>query len=106
MRRKPNFEIGRRIVEYEQRGSKRAEYGKRVLIELSRQLTNELGPGFSERNLKYMRRFYIEYRENVPPIPQTVSAKLTAQPQAEIPIRQTLSAQFTPRFILTWYLIL
>jgi hypothetical protein len=44
-----NFEIGRRIVEHEQQGSRRAEYGKRTLIELSRQLTNELGPGFPKK---------------------------------------------------------
>ena len=79
-----NFEIGRRIVEYEQKGRQRAEYGKRTLIELSRQLTNELGHGFSERNLKYMRRFYLEYHETSPQI------------------SQTLSAQFTPTFTLSW----
>ena len=47
-----NFEIGRRIVEYEQQGSKRAEYGKRILIELSHRLTEELGRGFSATNLE------------------------------------------------------
>lgn len=44
-----NFEIGRRIVEYEQKGSRRAEYGKQTLIELSHQLTTELGHGFSKK---------------------------------------------------------
>ncbi|MFA5416633.1 MAG: PDDEXK nuclease domain-containing protein [Methanoregula sp.] len=103
-----NFEIGRRIVEYEQQGSRRAEYGKRTLIELSRQLTNELGHGFSERNLKYMRRFYLEYHETVPQIAQTVSGQLPAKSQTETPIRQTLSAQFTPAFTLSWshYIVL
>ena len=48
-----NFEIGRRIVEHEQRGSRRAGYGERVLKELSLRLTEEIGRGFSERNLKY-----------------------------------------------------
>jgi predicted nuclease of restriction endonuclease-like (RecB) superfamily len=95
-----NFEIGRRIVEHEQQGNRRAEYGKRILIELSHQLTTDLGPGFSERNLKYMRSFYIEYRESVPQIPQTVN--LPDESLTEIPIRQTLSAQFTPRFTLSW----
>jgi predicted nuclease of restriction endonuclease-like (RecB) superfamily len=97
-----NFEIGRRIVEYEQQGSRRAEYGKRTLVELSRQLSNELGRGFSERNLKYMRRFYLDYSETVPQIPQTVSGKLPAKTSTETSIRQTLSAQFTPRFTLSW----
>jgi len=103
-----NFEIGRRIVEYEQQGSRRAEYGKRTLKELSYRLTEELGRGFSERNLKYMRRFYLEYHETVPQIAQTVSGQLPAKIQMETPIRQTLSAQFTPAFTLSWshYIIL
>jgi len=47
-----NFEIGRRIVEYEQQGLRRAGYGKRILEELSRRLTEELGRGFSKRQLR------------------------------------------------------
>jgi predicted nuclease of restriction endonuclease-like (RecB) superfamily len=97
-----NFEIGRRIVEYEQKGSWRAEYGKQTLIGLSRQLTNELGRGFSERNLESMRRFYREYREDMLQIPQTLSAKLPAKIPVENSIRQKTSAQFTPLFTLSW----
>ena len=97
-----NFEIGRRIVEYEQQGSRRAEYGKRTLKELSYRLTEELGRGFSERNLESMRRFYLEYQGVSPQISQTVSAKLPAKTQTETPIRQTLSAQFTYSFALSW----
>jgi hypothetical protein len=82
-------------VEYEQQGSKRAEYGKRTLIELSFRLTEELGRGFSERNLESMRRFYIEYHETVPQIPQTVSAKLPANAPTETPIMQTRFAKST-----------
>ena len=97
-----NFEIGRRIVEYEQRGSKRAAYGKQTLIELSIQLNKEFGRGFSATNLEYMRRFYLDYHETVPQIPQTVSGKLPAKTPTETPIGQTLSAQFTPTFTLSW----
>jgi predicted nuclease of restriction endonuclease-like (RecB) superfamily len=97
-----NFEIGRRIVEYEQKGRRRAEYGRQTLIELSHHLTTELGHGFSERNLKYMRRFYLEYNETAPQIPQKLSAKSPAKTPVETPIGQTLSAQFTPRFTLSW----
>jgi len=61
-----NFERGRRIVEFEQKGSKRTEYGKRILLQLSRQLTAEFGRGFSATNLEYMRRFYLDYNETVP----------------------------------------
>ena len=88
-----NFEIGRRIVEYEQRGSRRAEYGERIIRELSLRLTEELGRGFSKSNLEYMRRFYLEYYETLPPIAQTVSGKLPAKTQTETQIVQTLSAQ-------------
>ncbi|MGA2161285.1 MAG: PDDEXK nuclease domain-containing protein [Methanoregula sp.] len=97
-----NFEIGRRIVEYEQKGLRRAGYGERVLKELSLRLTREIGRGFSERNLKYIRRFYLEYRETVPQIAQTLSAQLPAKATTETPIGQTLSAQFTPAFTLSW----
>ncbi|MFA6331587.1 MAG: PDDEXK nuclease domain-containing protein [Methanoregula sp.] len=97
-----NFEIGRRIIEYEQRGRKRAEYGERVVRELSQRLTAELGRGFSKSNLEYMRRFYLEYRETVPQIAQTVSGQLPAKTMTETPIGQTLSAQFTPAFTLSW----
>ena len=46
------FEIGKLIVEEEQGGTKRAEYGKRILIELSDRLTDEFGKGFSVTNLQ------------------------------------------------------
>lgn len=47
-----NFEIGRRIVEHEQLGTERAEYGKELLKELSERLNEEFGRGFSEDNLR------------------------------------------------------
>ena len=56
------WQIGRIIVEHEQDGSLRAEYGKRVLQHLSDQLTEEFGKGFDVRNLRYMRAFYIAFR--------------------------------------------
>ena len=97
-----NFEIGRRIVEYEQQGSRRAAYGKQTLIELSIQLNKEFGRGFSATNLEYMRRFYLDYHETLLQIPQTVSGQLPAKTPTETPIGQTLSAQFTPTFTLSW----
>lgn len=54
------FEIGRRIVEYEQKGSARAQYGKQLIVDLSANLTAEFGTGFSERNLRNMRKFYVD----------------------------------------------
>jgi len=96
-----NSGIGRRIVEYEQQGSKRAEYGKRILIELSHRLTEESGRGFSATDIEYMRRFYPGYHETVPQIPQTVSGKSPAKTPTETPISQTLCDQFKPQFTLT-----
>lgn len=55
------FEIGRIIVEEEQNGKDRAEYGKQLLKGLSQQLTKEFGKGFSLRNLEQIRQFYLTY---------------------------------------------
>lgn len=55
------YEIGKIIVEEEQAGSKRAEYGKQLLQELSKRLTSEFGKGFSTTNIKQMRSFYLVY---------------------------------------------
>lgn len=66
------WNIGRVIVENEQKNSERAEYGKETLRQLSRTLTKEFGKGFSLSNIYNMRQFYIEY-----PIFQSVTGKLT-----------------------------
>ena len=50
--------VGRIIVEEEQKGAERAEYGKALIKELSVRLTRDYGKGFIERNLWYMRDFY------------------------------------------------
>ena len=55
------FEIGRMIVEEEQSGKERAQYGKQLLKGLSEQLTIEFGKGFSVENLDRMRKFYKTY---------------------------------------------
>ena len=56
------WQIGRRIVEHEQQGEGKAEYGVRLLEHLSEDLQHELGRGFSIRNLRKMRRFYLDNR--------------------------------------------
>lgn len=66
------FEIGRLIVEEEQHGNIRAEYGKETLKKLSEKLTANYGKGFSVTNLKQMRDFYLTYQ-----IRQTVSDQFT-----------------------------
>ncbi|ATA92500.1 DUF1016 domain-containing protein [Capnocytophaga canimorsus] len=55
--------IGRRIVEEEQNGENRAEYGKEVLQTLSIALTNEFGKGYSYRTLREIRQFYLTFPE-------------------------------------------
>ena len=79
------FEVGRRIVEHEQQGADRAEYGKNLLRDLATRLTSEFGPGFSKSNLEYMRRFYLMYQDRYPAIAQTVSGQLTASKKAQTP---------------------
>ena len=69
---KANWEIGRHIVEYEQHGQERAEYGSELLTKLSKDLRQRYGKGFGRRNILDMRRFYIAYQKW-----QTVSAKLS-----------------------------
>lgn len=64
------FQIGKRIVEEEQGGEIRAEYGKSLLKLLSVQLINEFGKGFSVDNLENMRRFYLVFQKS-----ETVSRK-------------------------------
>jgi predicted nuclease of restriction endonuclease-like (RecB) superfamily len=119
-----NFEIGRMIVEHEQQGAHRAEYGKKVLKVLSARLNPEFGRGFSERNIEYMRKFYLIWKDRVPPISQMASAKLqnagksqmasgqlvpkksqiaSGQSQ-DIPVHiaQTPSAQLAVAFPLSW----
>ncbi|MEA9412081.1 PDDEXK nuclease domain-containing protein [Flavobacterium sp. PL02] len=65
------FEIGRMIVEEEQNGKDRAEYGKQLLKGLSQQLTKAFGKGFSVDNLQNIRKFYLVYS-----ISETVSSIL------------------------------
>ena len=66
------WEVGRQIVEFDQAGQSRAEYGKRLLETLSHDLTLRLGRGFSRSNLSYMRLFYQRY-----PICEKASHKLS-----------------------------
>ena len=64
------FQIGKRIVEEEQGGETRAEYGSALLKNLSNELLKEFGKGYSEQNLKNMRQFYLIYQKR-----QTVSSE-------------------------------
>ncbi len=79
--------IGHRIVESEQLGEERAEYGAALLERLAEDLTQRFGRGFSRQNLQHMRLFYLAYTPDR--IRQTVSGK-SALPRGRV-IRQTPS---------------
>ena len=57
------WQIGKLIVEAEQKGNKRAEYGEELIIQLSERLSAEFGKGFNTTNVWYMRQFYLTFRK-------------------------------------------
>ena len=95
-----NWRIGQRIVEEEQNGASRAEYGKHVIEVASAALTKEFGKGFSETNITNFKKFYLKFKELA--ILQTVSEEFKKQKQQTqsdesslLPQKgQTASAQF------------
>jgi predicted nuclease of restriction endonuclease-like (RecB) superfamily len=102
-----NFEVGRRIVEEEQRGSERADYGTRLVQGLADALAAEFGTGFSKRNLDYMRKFYLVYRDRVPAIVQKPSAQLKSDENMQTPSAQSPAPTSTvslkgSAFVLSW----
>lgn len=98
------WEIGHRIVEFEQGGRNRAEYGEHVLERLALDLTSRFGRGFSLRNLRSFRMFYLAW-----PIRQTLSAESSkrATPslessQPQMPSANSDVAALAARFPLPW----
>ncbi len=57
------WNVGQIIIKHEQENKERAEYGKQLLKQLSRELTQEFGKGFSRANLYNMRLFYLSYQK-------------------------------------------
>jgi predicted nuclease of restriction endonuclease-like (RecB) superfamily len=86
------WEIGRRIVEFEQKGIEKPGYGEEIIDRLAFDLTHRFGRGFSRRNLFLIRNFYIVYRERV----QTPSALSYILSKKERGIVQTVSALSSP----------
>ncbi len=99
------FEIGRIIIEHEQGGKEKAQYGAETLKELSKKLTKEFGKGFTKRNLELMRQFYLTYRK---------AKTLSSQSQRDsnlskkFPKSHTLSDKskkseiLSPKFTISW----
>jgi predicted nuclease of restriction endonuclease-like (RecB) superfamily len=84
------WEIGRRIVEAEQRGKRRAGYGEQLIERLSADLTAQFGRGFSRPNLQQMRSFFLTW-----PIRQTVSSESSPAPVARPGCLDELAQVFT-----------
>lgn len=84
------WNIGKRIVQHEQHGKEKAEYGSRLLKDLSRDLKLKYGKGFSKSNIYLMRLFYLRYEKF-----QTVSGKLSWSHYTELlSISDDLSRSF------------
>ncbi len=89
------WEIGRRIVEHEQKGSRRAEYGEQLMKQLARDLTDRFGRGFSQSNVFQMRQFFLTHREKF----QTVSGISESAEKFQTPSGKS---QTVPVFPLSW----
>ena len=108
------YEIGRYIVEDEQGGKVRAEYGKGVLKRVSERLTERLGKGWSEENLRLMRKFYTLYSHEQSPINKIQTNGLEIQSPkiqttgSEIKSENSNHRLQNHQFVLPWahYLIL
>jgi hypothetical protein len=91
--------IGKRIMEQEQKGELRAEYGQYIIKLLSKELTDSFGNGFSERSLREYRQFYQTFPDLE--IQQTASAELestkrrTLSAELDFEKRRTLSAKLS-----------
>ena len=102
------YEIGRYIIEDEQGGKIRAEYGKGILKRVSEQLTERLGKGWSEENLQQMRKFFVIYsgllpnvHGNLSKIPDTVLEIENKEiPDSDLEIRN--HRLLNHDFVLSW----
>lgn len=110
-----NWLIGREIVEEEQNGKYRADYGKQVIEELSQRLLSDYGPGYSVQNLWLIRQFYLNYPRLLSPakIPHALRGESSSHNKLAntgilyAPRRESWkSGQLNPNFSWTHYRIL
>ena len=115
------WEIGREIIEFEQKGQLRAEYGEELILRLAKDMTKRLGKGFSKSNIFLMRQFYLTYPEKFQTLSgksskaqkfqtpsgksETVSRKSSIQQTAsgKFQISRTLSDEFEPMLSWSYY---
>jgi predicted nuclease of restriction endonuclease-like (RecB) superfamily len=89
------WQVGRRIVEQEQRGLDRASYGEELVARLAKDLTTRFGRGFSRTNVFQMRQFFLAYREKIQTLSELSGTESIVQtPSGLSPV--------TPAFPLTW----
>jgi hypothetical protein len=93
--------IGRRIVEYEQKGKERAEYGEATLRKISDDLTKRFGKGFSFPQLKNIRQFYLTYPEKGYPVSSQLEERKSETPSWNSEITLAIYP-LTERFPLSW----
>lgn len=101
------WEVGRRIVEFEQGGKKRAEYGETLLERLSADLTAKFGRGFSRQNLHKYRQFFLSYPEIRPTVSGEFDGKkrptLSGESAAgDVPALPAQLSHVAARFPLPW----
>lgn len=89
------YSLGKWIVEVQQEGQERAQYGKKVIKALSDHLTEKFGRGFSKANLEFFRRFYLNYEDR---IAETVFRQFAIE-KTETVFRQL---EENPPFIVSW----
>ena len=94
------WELGRRIIEFEQGGKERAGYGEQLLQRLSSDLGKRFGRGFSVDNLESIRLFCLTYMESK--ISQTVSRKLAEPKKSGTPSRIFFLDDLMTAFPLSW----
>lgn len=90
------WEIGRHIVEHEQRGTQRAGYGEALLERLSADLTKRFGRGFSTDRLETSRLFYLAYPS------REISATVSRISDNQLMLQGKLASVEMPRFALSW----
>ena len=104
------YGVGRHIIENEQQGQIRAQYGKSVLKELSERLTKEFGPGWSVDTLENARKLFLVYSKSAPAVRKSVSETTAGEKSAPMVRKSALPMQGdnAPSFVLPWshYLIL
>jgi predicted nuclease of restriction endonuclease-like (RecB) superfamily len=89
------WEIGRRIVDFEQQGARRAEYGVNLLQRLAKDLSARFGRGFGYSNLNLFRQFYLTYYDRHPILQSVTGESLT-------PLATPLNHPLHQEFVLSW----